>query len=80
MDSIGLFSCILGMLSLAGGIIGVFVTHEKKMALNRQEIIFLKEVHNKLEVRVNELEDKLMDKVDIIMNKLEAIHIQIAKK
>lgn len=74
-----LIGATMGMLSMAGGLIGVYVAHEKKMATSKAEINYLRVDLNKIEHRLNELEDKLMIKVDVIMEKLNKIEIQIAK-
>lgn len=80
MDFTQMLGSTIALLTLAGSLIGVYVTHEKKMAINKAEIDYLKADVIKIEHRVNELEDKLMGKVDIIMEKLNKIEIQIAKK
>lgn len=69
----------LGMVSMAAGLVGVFVSAEKKIALSRQEIRFLKDQHDKLELRVTELENNIYEKLDMIFEKIQLIEIKIAK-
>lgn len=69
----------LGMVSMAAGLVGVFVSAEKKIALSRQENKFTKDQLEKLELRVTELENNIYEKLDMIFEKIQLIEIKIAK-
>lgn len=66
--------------SMVGSLVAIYVSHEKKMATNTARINYLENDLSKLQVRVGDLEDKLVIKVDQIMEKLNKIEIQLAKK
>lgn len=68
-----------GMLTMAGGIITIYVTHEKKLALSRQQNIYTQQQVNKLEKRVADLEEKIFAKLDKMNDSMEEIKIKIAK-
>lgn len=68
-----------GMLGLAGALIGVFVGHEKKMALSNQEIYTNQKQIDKLETRVTELENNLFKKLDNISKDIQEIKINIVR-
>ena len=68
-----------GMLTMAGGIITIYVTHEKKLALSRQQNIYTQLQVNKLEKRVADLEEKIFAKLDKMNDSMEEIKIKIAK-
>jgi len=69
----------VGLLTMAISVVLIYVAHERKMAINKAEIDYLREDLGKLEKRVQDLEDKLVTKVDKIMEKLNNIDLKIAK-
>lgn len=79
MENGVMIEATIGMVSMAAGLVGVFINAEKKIALNRQEINFLKEQHAKLEIRVSELENNIYERLDMILEKIQLIEIKIAK-
>lgn len=79
MDKSALIGATLTMLSLAGGVIGIYVAHEKKLALAKQENLFTKQELEKLEQRVVVLENNVYKKIEAIFNELTAIKVAIAK-
>jgi len=79
MEYTQLIGATAGMLTLAGGIITIYVTHEKKLALSRQQNIYTQQQVNKLEKRVADLEEKIFAKLDKMNDSMEEIKIKIAK-
>lgn len=79
MNSSQLIEATIGFLTMAGGLVGVYVTHEKKLALAKQENVHTQNQVNKLEKRVGELEDRIFQKLDKMNESIEEIKIQIAK-
>lgn len=79
MEITQMIGATAGMLTMAGGIITIYVTHEKKLALARQQILYTQQQVDKLEKRVGELEDRIFAKLDKINNSIEEIKIHIAK-
>jgi len=69
----------IAMLTLAGSLIGVFVNHEKKMALSNQQIDNNQRQVDKLEIRVSDLETNLFKKLDHISNDIQDIKITMAR-
>jgi ubiquinone biosynthesis protein UbiJ len=74
-----LIGATVGMITMAISVVLIYVAHERKMAINKAEIDYLREDLGKLEKRVQDLEDKLLMKVDKIMEKLNNIDLKIAK-
>lgn len=70
----------LGMLSLAGALIGVYVKANEKILLARQANAYTQKQVDKLEKRVDQLEDKIFEKLDQVQNSVEEIKIAIAKR
>jgi len=79
MEYTKLIGATAGMLTMAGGIITIYVTHEKKLALSRQQNIYTQQQVNKLEKRVADLEEKIFAKLDKMNDSMEEIKIKIAK-
>lgn len=79
MEYSQLIGATAGMLTMAGGIITIYVTHEKKLALSRQQNIYTQQQVNKLEKRVADLEEKIFAKLDKMNDSMEEIKIKIAK-
>lgn len=79
MENSAMVEATLGMVTMAGALIGIYVTHEKKMALNKQEIEFTKNQLAKLEARVSELENNIYERLDMILEKIQLMEIKIAK-
>lgn len=69
----------VAMLTMAGSLIGVFVTHEKKMALSNQAIENNQKQVDKLEVRVTDLENNLFKKLDHIQSDIQEIKVTMAR-
>ena len=74
-----LIGSTLAMISMAGGLVAIYVAHERKMATNAAEINYLKSDVAKLQIRVGNLEDKLSAKIDLVMEKLGEIQVKISK-
>ena len=68
----------VGMITLTGGIIGVYVESSKKIALARQAVYFNEQRIEKLETRVKELETNIYQKLDKVMEHIQNIEILIA--
>ena len=68
----------VGMVTLAGGIISVYVESSKKIALARQAVYFNEQRIEKLETRVKELETNIYQKLDKVMEHIQNIEILIA--
>jgi hypothetical protein len=68
----------IGLITMAGSVVLIYVSHERKMATNKAEIDYLRIDLTKVEKRVQDLEDKLVNKIDSIMEKLKEIEIKIA--
>ena len=79
MEFSQMIGATVGMLTMAGGIITIYVTHEKKLALSRQQNIYTQQQVNKLEKRVADLEEKIFAKLDKMNDSMEEIKIKIAK-
>jgi len=69
----------LTLIAMAGSVVLIYVNHERKMATNKAEIDYLRIDLTKVEKRVQDLEDKLVIKVDGILEKLKSIEIKIAE-
>ena len=70
----------IGMLTLGGGLIGVYVESSKKIALARQAVIFNEAKIDKLEIRVQKLEDDINTKLDKVMEHVQKIEAMMAEK
>lgn len=70
----------LGMLSLGGALIGVYVKANEKILLARQANMYTQKQVEKLERRVEQLEDKIFDKLDQMQKSIEDLKIEIAQK
>ena len=70
----------LGMLSLGGALIGVYVKANEKILLARQANVYTQKQVEKLERRVEQLEDKIFDKLDQMQKSIEDLKIEIAQK
>ena len=79
MNGVELILGTAGMLGLAGSLIGVFVSHEKKMALSNQAIDQNQKQIDKLETRVTDLENNLFKKLDNISKDIQEIKINIVR-
>jgi len=80
MQFVEMIGATVALLTMAGGVVLIYVAHERKMAINKAEIDYLRVDLIKVEKRVQDLEDKLVIKVDKIMDKLKEIEIKIAEK
>ena len=69
----------VGFATLAVSVIAMFIKASNQVALARQESEFAIKRVEKLENRVDELEDKLFAKLEKIQNAVEGIKIDIAK-
>ena len=79
MEYSQLIGATTAMLTMAGGVITIYVTHEKKLALAKQQIVYTQQQVNKLERRVADLEEKIFAKLDKMNDSMEEIKIKIAK-
>jgi len=79
MNNSTLIEATIGFLTMTGGLIGIYVTHEKKLALAKQQILYTQQQVNKLEKRVADLEEKIFAKLDKMNDSMEEIKIKIAK-
>ena len=70
----------LGMLSLTGALIGVYVKANEKILLARQANMYTQKQVEKLERRVEQLEDKIFDKLDQLQKSIEDLQIEIVQK
>ena len=69
----------VGFCTLALSIITMFIKASNQIALARQENEFAIKRVEKLESRVDELEDKLFAKLETIQSSIEGIKVDIAK-
>ena len=79
MDNFHMVMGTIAMLGMAGSLIGVYVNHEKKMALSNQAIDNNQKQVDKLELRVTELESNLFKKLDSISKDIQEIKIGMAR-
>ena len=80
MDYGPMVAGILGMLTLAGSLVGVWVKANEKILLARQANVYTQKQVEKLERRVEQLEDKIFDKLDQMQKSIEDLKIEIAQK
>ena len=79
METGPLITGTIGMLTLAGGLVGVVIKHAKEMALANQANENTQKQVDKLEVRVTDLENNLFKKLDHIQNDIQDIKVAIAR-
>lgn len=80
MDYAPMIGGTIGLLTLAGGLIGVYVKANEKILLARQANLYTQKQVEKLEKRVDQLEDKIFEKLDQVQKSVEEIKIEIAKR
>jgi hypothetical protein len=80
MDFGQLLAAIIGMLTLAGGIIGVYVEGSKKIALSRQANAYTQRQVDKLEQRLDEMENNIYNRLDLILDHLQKLEIKFAQR
>lgn len=69
----------IAMLTMAGALIGVYVKANEKILLANQANRYTQKQVDKLEKRVDELENKIFDKLDIMQQSIEELKLIIAK-
>lgn len=79
IDTGAMVTGIIGMLTLALGLVGVVINHAKNMALANQANVNTQQQVDKLEVRVTELESNLFKKLDHIQSDIQDIKVAIAR-
>lgn len=70
----------VAMLTLAGALIGVYVRANEKILLANQANKYTQQQVERLERRVEQLEDKIFDKLDAMQKSIEELKIEIAQK
>lgn len=79
MGSAEVVTATIFTLGLVGAVIGLYIKMVTDAALATQKQIYLKEQVDKLELRVNEIEDNAVMKIDKIQESIHKIEINIGK-
>ena len=79
MDSGSIVTATIFTVGLAGTGIGLFVKMTTDAALAEQKHKYLQDQVNKLELRVNEIGDHAVEKMDKMQESLQKMEINIAK-
>lgn len=74
-----LIPATIGMLTLAGALIGVYVKANEKILLSNQANKYTQAQVDKLEKRVSDLEDKIFEKLDAMQHSIEELKLIMAK-
>lgn len=78
-QAVFLYEAIGGFLTLAGGGIAIYVKHVKDTALLEQANKYTQNQVDKLEARVNDMENNLYEKLDLIITQMNEMNIAITK-